>query len=73
MSNLENKGKVEDFNESDLQREKPYGNIGPDRSREEVRIVAKLGKKRAKGSTAESGRKANLGAVSTAIGAFINR
>ena len=69
----ENKGKVETSDESDLMGIKPYGNIGPGRSTDEAKIVEKLKKKRAKGSTAESGEKANVGIVTKAIGNFVNR
>ena len=67
------KGKKEDFDESELLGVKPYGNIGPGRTAEETKVVEKLKKKLAKGSTAESGAEANLGKVSTAIGNFVNR
>ena len=67
------KGKKEDFDESELLGVKPYGNIGPGRTAEETKVVEKLKKKRATGSTSESGQEANLGKVSTAIGNFVNR
>lgn len=67
------KGKKEDFDESELMGVKPYGNIGPGRSAEETKVVEKLKAKKAKGSTSESGEEANVGKVSKAIGNFVNR
>jgi hypothetical protein len=69
----EDKGKKEDFDESELMGVKPYGNIGPDRTAEETKVVEKLKKKKAEGSTSQSGEKANVGEVSKAIGSFVNR
>lgn len=75
----EDKGKKENYDQSDLMGVKPYGNIGPDRDTEETKsVVSKLKKKkvdslRAEGSTEESGLEANVGKVSTAIGNFVNR
>lgn len=71
----EDKGKKENFDQSDLMGLKPFGNIGPDRTTEETKVVEKLKKKktdalRAEGSTLESGIKANAGDVSHAIGSF---
>ena len=73
----EDKGKKEDFDQSDLMGLKPFGNIGPDRTQEETKVVSKLKKKkaealRAKGSTYESGKEANAGGVSDAIQKFAN-
>lgn len=70
---IEDKGKVETSDESDLMGIKPYGNIGPGRSTDEAKIVEKLKKKRAKGSTLESGIEANAGQVTKAIGNFVNK
>ena len=75
----EDKSKKTQEDQSDLMGVKPFGNIGPDRSQEETKsVVSKLKKKkldssRADGSTTESGEKANLGDVTTAIGKFVNR
>lgn len=73
----QDKGKVETHDMSNLMEVKPYGNIGPDRSQEETKVVEKLKKKKkvevAEGSTSESGEKANVGSVSKAIGSFVNR
>jgi hypothetical protein len=73
----QDKGKVETFDMSNLMETKPYGNIGPDRSQEETKVVEKLKRKKkvevAEGSTEESGQKANVGEVSKAIGNFVNR
>ena len=75
----EDKGKSSTVDQSDLMGVKPFGNIGPDRSQEETKsVVSKLKKKkldssRAEGSTTESGEKANLGDVTSAIGHFVNR
>jgi len=72
----EDKGKTTVHDQSDLLGKKPFGNIGPDRTSEEV--VGKLKKKkadslRAEGSTVESGEKANLGGIQKSIGNFVNR
>lgn len=71
--NTEDKGKVETSDESDLMGIKPYGNIGPDRISDEQKVIEKLKKKRAEGSTQESGEEANAGKTSEAIGKFVNR
>ena len=74
----EDKGKKENFDQSDLMGVKPFGNIGPDRDTEETKsVVNKLKKKkvdslRAEGSTAESGEEANIKA-SRAIGNLVNK
>ena len=73
MAKIENKGKSEMHDQSDLMGIKPFGNIGPGRTAEEQKVVEKIKRIRAKGSTAESGDKANVGGVSTAIGSFVNR
>jgi len=76
---IEDKGKAMMHDQSDLLGMKPFGNIGPDRTTEETKVVSKLKKKkadslRAEGSTAESGQKANIGGdCSRAIGHFVNR
>ncbi len=75
---MEDKGKTTTHDQSDLMSIKPFGNIGEDRSQEETKIVGKLKKKkadslRAKGSTEESGEKANVGGISKSIGNFVNR
>ena len=74
----EDKGKKENFDQSDLMGVKPFGNIGSDRNTEETKsVVTKLKKKkvdalRAEGSTAESGEEANI-KVSRAIGNLVNK
>lgn len=78
MANIEDKGKTEMHDQSDLMGLKPFGNIGEGRSQEETKIVGKLKKKkadtlRAKGSTTESGEKSNVGGISKSIGNFVNR
>lgn len=74
MIRTQDKGKVETSDESDLMGIKPFGWIGSDRTAEEQKVVEKLKKKRAKGSTLESGIEANAGAgVSGAIGKFVNK
>lgn len=78
MATIEDKGKVNTHDQSDLLGVKPFGNIGPGRTQEETAVVGKLKKKkadalRAEGSTSQSGEKANVGEVSTAIGSFVNR
>ena len=72
------KGKKENFDQSDIMGMKPHASIGPDRTTEETKVVDKLKKKkaeslRAKGSTAQDGEKANLGDVVKSIGHFVNR
>ena len=66
------KGKVETHDMSNLMETKPYGNIGPDRTQEETKVVEKIKKKKkvevAEGSSEESGTTANVGEVSKAIG-----
>lgn len=74
----EDKGKKENYDQSDLMGIKPYGNIGPGRTAEESALVKKLKKKkkneiRAEGSTEQSGEEANAGLVSGSIGKFVNR
>lgn len=73
MAKIEDKGKVETTDESELMGVKPYGNIGPGRSAAETKVVEKLKNKKAKGSTSQSGEEANVGKVSTAIKSFVNR
>ena len=78
MASIEDKGKVETHDQSDLMGVKPFGKIGPDRTTEEAKVVGKLKKKkgeaiRAEGSTSKDGEKANVGEVSKAIGDFVNR
>lgn len=72
MANID-KGKKENFDESELMGVKPFGWIGPNRTAEEQKVVEKLKTKRAKGSTSQSGEKANVGEVSKAIKSFVNR
>ena len=74
----EDKGKKENFDQSDLMGVKPYGNIGPGRTAEEAKVVTKLKKKkvgslRAEGSTEQSGEEANAGSITKSIGNFVNR
>lgn len=79
MENIEDKGKVETHDQSDLMGIKPFASIGPDRDIEETKsVVTKLKKKkvdslRADGSTVEDGEDANVGKVTKAIGNFVNR
>lgn len=73
MIKEEDKGKVENYDQSDLLGIKPFGNIGPDRTQAETKVVEKLKKLRAKGSTAQSGEEANVGDISKAIGKFVNK
>ena len=73
MAKTEDKGKSEMIDQSDLMGIKPFGNIGPGRTAEEQKVVEKIKRIRAKGSTSQSGEKANVGEVSTAIGSFVNR
>ena len=79
MHKTEDKGKVKTHDQSDLLGIKPFGNIGPGRSADEMNaVVSKLKKKkvdslRAEGSTSESGEEANMGNVSKAIKGFVNR
>lgn len=84
----EDKGKTKMYDQSDLMGMKPFGNIGPDRTVEQMKVVGKLKKKkagqlRAKGSTEESGETDNAGGtdssngknaakISTVIGHFVN-
>lgn len=69
----EDKGKTEMHDQSDLMGIKPFGNIGPGRTTEEAKVVEKIKRLRAKGSTSQSGEKANGVGVSTAISNFTNR
>ena len=79
MPKTENKGKSEMHDQSWLMGVKPFGNIGPGRTVDEMKTVDKVKKKAkekymmAKGSTSQSGEEANVGEVSTAIGSFVNR
>jgi hypothetical protein len=75
---MEDKGKKENFDQSDLTGLKPFGNIGPGRTQTEAMVVKKLknkkaGQLRAKGSTHQSGVEANAGSVKEAIGRFANK
>ena len=75
----EDKGKKENFDQSDLMGKKPFSSIGENRDTEETKnVVSKLKKKkvgalRAEGSTHEDGEKANAGGCSKAISGFVNR
>jgi hypothetical protein len=79
MANVEDKGKSEMHDQSDLMGVKPFGSIGPDRSTEETKsVVGKLKKKkadsmRAEGSTSEDGEKANLGGNIGTLNRFANK
>jgi hypothetical protein len=75
---MEDKGKKENFDQSDLSGLKPFGSIGPGRTQAETMVVKKLkskkaGQLRAKGSTSKEGLEANAGKVSAAIGNFANK
>jgi len=74
---MQDKGKKESYDQSELLGVKPYASIGPGRTSEETAIVGKLKKKKqamvAKGSTSQDGEKANVGSVSRSIGSFVNR
>jgi len=75
---MEDKGKMKNFDQSDLGGLKPFSNIGPGRTTDETKVVKKLKNKkssqlRAKGSTFKEGIEANAGKVSEAIGQFANK
>jgi hypothetical protein len=72
---MEDKGKMKNFDQSDLSGLKPFSSIGPGRTIDETKVVKKLknkkaGQLRAKGSTFKEGIEANAGKVSAAIGQF---
>ena len=78
MAKSVDKGKKMGYDQSDLLGQKPYGSIGPGRSVAETKLVRKLKKRkagflRAKGSTAKSGEKANVGGYSRLMKHFVNR
>ena len=68
--NTEDKGKMKNFDQSDLMGMKPHSSIGPDRTTEETKVVSKLKKKkadalRAEGSNWKDGETANVGNITS--------
>ena len=77
MANTEDKGKMQQSDQSQLMGQKPFGTIGPDSDSMAAakRVLNKLKKKKvsghlAEGSTSESGETANV--ASKAISGFAN-